>query len=128
MIQYTYDPNGNLLKQTQGTSTEPYVFSTSAVSYDIYLKNVPDSARGVSFPTWTELYGQDDIEWIVGEKVAPGLWRCTVVLSKHGGITGIYNTHIYVDSVMVRGLTAVIQIQSKLLPLKPHRSPKAFMK
>lgn len=115
MIQYTYDANGNLLKRTKGYSVEPYVFSTSAVSYDIYLKNVPESVRGVNFPTWTELYGQDDIEWIAGEKVNPGLWKCTVVLSRHGGMTGIYNTHIYVDGVMVRGVTAQLQNTIKII-------------
>ncbi|MNC20938.1 GBS Bsp-like repeat protein [compost metagenome] len=109
MIQYTYDPNGNLLKRTKGYSAEPYTFSTSAVSYDIYLKNVPDRVREVHFPTWTELNGQDDIAWLVGEKVAPGLWKCTVVLSNYGGITGTYITHIYADGVAVGGLTAQIQ-------------------
>ncbi|QQZ61587.1 GBS Bsp-like repeat-containing protein [Paenibacillus sonchi] len=123
MIQYTYDPNGNLLKRTKGYSVEPYVISTSAVSYDIYLKNVPDGVREVRFPTWTELNGQDDIDWIVGEKVAPGLWKCTVVLSKHGGITGTYITHIYADGVGAGGLTA--QIQNTLKVTSPQAASLA---
>ncbi|MNI08724.1 GBS Bsp-like repeat protein [compost metagenome] len=123
MIQYTYDANGNLLKRSKGNSVQPYIISTSAVSYDIYLKNVPDRVREVRFPTWTELNGQDDIDWIVGEKVAPGLWKCTVVLSKHGGITGTYITHIYADGVGVGGLTA--QIQNTLKVTSPQAASLA---
>ncbi|NOU79770.1 hypothetical protein GC101_12890 [Paenibacillus sp. LMG 31459] len=108
MIQYTYDSNGNLLKRTKESSLAPYIISTAAVSYDIYLKGVPNNAQSVHFPTWREQNGQDDIEWIVGEKVASGVWKGTVVLSRHGG-TGSYITHIYVDSKAVSGLSAQIQ-------------------
>ncbi|MBY0014698.1 hypothetical protein [Paenibacillus typhae] len=43
IIQYTYDTNGNLKGRNKGYSSEPYVFSPTAVSYDIYLKGVPDT-------------------------------------------------------------------------------------
>lgn len=110
IIQYTYDPNGNLLQQTKESSLAPYIISNTAVSYDIYLKGVPDNAQTVHFPTWTEQNGQDDVEWIIGEKVATGAWKGTVVLSKHGG-TGTYNiiTHVYVDGKAVSGLSTQIQ-------------------
>lgn len=93
MIPYTYDQNGNLLKKSTAYSTESYVFSTSAVSYDIYLKGFPENVHLVQFPTWTEQNGQDDIDWIVGEKVAPGLWKRTVVFSKQGG--DVHHTCVY---------------------------------
>lgn len=93
MISYSYDINGNLLQKSKAYSAEPYIFSTSAVSYDIYLRGLSDSIKQVTFPTWTELNGQDDLKWINGEKAAPGLWKATVLLPRHGAITGIYNTH-----------------------------------
>ncbi|UQZ32247.1 hypothetical protein C2I18_01010 [Paenibacillus sp. PK3_47] len=73
MMSYSYDSNGNILKKSMEYSTESYTVSTSASSYDIYLKGVSECLEQVSFPTWTELNGQDDIEWINGEKVAPGV-------------------------------------------------------
>ncbi|WP_052091961.1 GBS Bsp-like repeat-containing protein [Paenibacillus sp. FSL H7-0357] len=109
MIQYTYDANGNLLKRSKATPAEPYIFSTSVVSYDIYLKGVPDSVKTVRFPTWTDYNQQDDLEWIDGVKVAPNLWRGTVVLSKHGMETGAYVTHVYADNKAVAGVTTQIK-------------------
>lgn len=114
MVSYSYDSNGNILKKRMTYSAEPYTISSSAASYDIYLKGVPESLGQVTFPTWTELYGQDDIEWINGEKVAPGIWKATVVLSKHGGITGMYNTHIYADGTLLKMLTAQVQNTTKV--------------
>ncbi|MEK5236047.1 GBS Bsp-like repeat-containing protein [Paenibacillus sp. FSL L8-0470] len=115
MIRYSYDANGNLLKRNKVTPAEPYIFSTSAVSYDIYLKGVPDSVQNVHFPTWTEDKGQDDIEWIAGVKVAPNLWKGKVILSKHGGQRGKYNTHIYADNQLVKGLNTNIQDTTKII-------------
>lgn len=114
MLQYTYDSNGNLLKQSAAYSAEPYLFSTSAVSYDLYLKGVPERVSLVHFPTWTEQNGQDDIEWIVGEKVAPGLWKGTVVFSRHGGV-GTYITHIYTDQTLVVGVSAQVKDTFKII-------------
>ncbi|MEK4472937.1 hypothetical protein NSQ91_06960 [Paenibacillus sp. FSL R7-0048] len=70
MINYSFNGNGNLLKQTKGYSAKPYLFSTSAVSYDIYIKGVPENIQQVHFPTWNELDAQ--AEWIVGEKITKG--------------------------------------------------------
>ncbi|NOU78473.1 hypothetical protein GC101_06215 [Paenibacillus sp. LMG 31459] len=114
MITYSYDMNGNLLRKSKSYSAEPYVISTSAASYDIYLKGVSYSIKQVTFPTWTEVNGQDDIEWINGEKVAPGIWKATIVLSKHGGTIGVYNTHIYADGTLVRMLSAELQDTTKI--------------
>ncbi|MEK5395467.1 GBS Bsp-like repeat-containing protein [Paenibacillus sp. FSL K6-2859] len=108
-IQYTYDRNGNLIKKSKGYSSTSHVFSSSALSYDIYLKGVSDSIQQVTFPTWTEQGGQDDLEWIAGERLTNGLWKGTVVLAKHGKETGQYNTHIYADGKAVSGLTATVQ-------------------
>ncbi len=113
IIQYTYDSNGNLKGRQKGYSSEPYVFSLTAVSYDIYIKGVPDTVSLVRFPTWTEQDGQDDIEWIVGEKVAAGVWKGTVVFSNHGGL-GTYITHVYIDQKGIVGVSAQVKDTRKI--------------
>ncbi|MBW4084560.1 GBS Bsp-like repeat-containing protein [Paenibacillus sp. S150] len=108
LVQYTYDNNGNLLKKNKSASIEPYLISSTAVSYDLYVLGVPTNVQKVEFNTWTETNGQDDLEWIIGEKLASGIWKGNVSIPKHGGSIDTYNTHIYIDGRMIRGLTAKI--------------------
>lgn len=114
MVQYSYDRNGNILKRVKSTSSEPYVFSSSAQSYDIYLKGVSKGIQQVHFPTWTQLNGQDDVEWILGEKISEGVWKATVVLSKHGNEKGVYITHIYADGKLVADANAEVKDTMKI--------------
>ncbi len=122
IIKYTYDSNGNLINKNKMTSSsEPYKVSFSSLSYDIYLKGVPDNVSQVRFPTWTLNKGQDDIEWINGEKVSEGIWKGTIQFSKHGNELGTYITHMYVDndskgiSVQVVSTTSVAGPQNAKL-------------
>ncbi|MFB6367619.1 GBS Bsp-like repeat-containing protein, partial [Paenibacillus elgii] len=101
----TYDKNGNLMsRKTQPTPgvSIPAQIDASAASYDIYVFGVSEGATKVEFPTWTEHNGQDDLEnpWLQGEKVTEGVWKATILLSKHNNETGTYNTHIYIDSTI----------------------------
>lgn len=100
---FQYDQNGNLSSMRR-IANESNVFTTGSIdlttpSYDVYAYGVPASATIVQFPTWTELNGQDDLEspWIQGEKVSDGVWKATILLSKHNHETGTYYTHVYVD-------------------------------
>ncbi|MNB80316.1 GBS Bsp-like repeat protein [compost metagenome] len=115
LLQYTYDPNGNLTKRTKAISFKPYILSSTALSYDIYLKNVPESISSVLFPTWTLQNDQDDIEWISGEKVGNGTWKGTVVLDRHNKETGIYMTHVYADGKYVDAISAEIKDSQTIL-------------
>ncbi|WP_233277781.1 GBS Bsp-like repeat-containing protein [Paenibacillus durus] len=115
MLQYTYDKSGNLLKRSRGYSSEPYLFSTTAQSYDVYLKSVPESTQKVEFPTWTAQADQDDLEWIPGEKVGNGVWKATVMYSRHGGQKGTYITHIYADGKYVGGTSAQVQDSQRII-------------
>jgi hypothetical protein len=94
-----YDANGNLsATRLVSKSVElPDKVDLSAPSYDIYIYGVNEKAESVTFPTWTDSQWQDDLEWIPGEKVAPGIWKARVVFKKHNLETGLYLTHIYVD-------------------------------
>ncbi|WP_249899449.1 GBS Bsp-like repeat-containing protein [Paenibacillus sp. PK3_47] len=109
IIQYAYDTNGNMLKRSKGSSSEPYIFGITSVSYDIYINGVQQNVQQVHFPTWTDRNGQDDIEWSVGEKLANGVWKGTVVFNKHGGELGTYITHIYADGTMVGSTAAEVR-------------------
>ncbi|MFB0846912.1 GBS Bsp-like repeat-containing protein [Paenibacillus oleatilyticus] len=99
----TYDNNGNLMSKknqpTPGVSI-PAQIDASTASYDIYVFGVSEVATKVEFPTWTEHNGQDDLEFPQGEKVAEGVWKATILLSKHNNETGTYLTHIYIDSTI----------------------------
>lgn len=100
---FKYDQNGNL-SSTRTVASKTNVFTEdsidlSAPSYDVYAYGVPANAKLVQFPTWTEINGQDDLEapWIQGEKVSEGVWKATILFSKHNNETGTYYTHVYVD-------------------------------
>lgn len=118
MINYSFDGNGNLLKQTKGYSAKPYLFSTSAVSYDIYIKGVPENIQQVHFPTWNELDAQ--AEWIVGEKITKGVWKGTVVFARHTGQIGTYTTHVYADGKLVTDLIA--QVKDTVKTIAPQEA------
>jgi hypothetical protein len=126
MLNYTYDGSGNLLKRNIAYSSEPYQFSTSALSYDIYLKNVADSVQNVYFPTWTEQNGQDDIKWYVGEKLANGLWKGTIILATHGWQKGTYITHFYGDGKSLGGISAQIKDTAKIYAPKDASLTNGF--
>lgn len=63
--------------------------------YDVLVYGVGDNAVSVLFPTWTASNGQDDIEWIQGQKIAPGKWKATIQFNKHNNESGAYITHVY---------------------------------
>lgn len=98
---YQFDRNGNLLsrknKSAPGVSSPDQINITN-VSYDIYVFGVPQSATSVLFPTWTISNGQDDLVWVEGEKVTDSVWKATVRFSEHNYESGMYTTHIYIDS------------------------------
>lgn len=97
IVQYTYDNNGNV-KSKQFINDKVYAPSEASISdasYDAYVYGVSSEIVRVLFPTWTESKGQDDLEWMNGQKVAEGVWKVTVPFSKHNNETGLYITHVY---------------------------------
>ncbi|ANY70794.1 hypothetical protein BBD42_17300 [Paenibacillus sp. BIHB 4019] len=73
----------------------PAEASLAAGGYEVYVDGVGEMAKRVSFPTWTNLNGQDDLVWSEGEKVAEGTWKVWIPFSEHNYEKGSYNTHIY---------------------------------
>ncbi|WP_410514398.1 GBS Bsp-like repeat-containing protein [Paenibacillus sp. BR2-3] len=100
---YAFDKYGNVgglagtsvnVSGGPGGSSE---MDISGISYDVFIYGVDSKATKVQFPTWTLKGDQDDLEWIEGVKVANGVWKGTVVYSKHNKEIGTYITHIYTD-------------------------------
>ena len=103
---YKYDSAGNgkmigyLTSEVRAKTTGQFVQAVPALdfktrSYDVYAYNVSATAAQVKFPTWSELNGQDDIEWIAGTNLGGGTWKATVSLDKHKSDLGKYYTHVY---------------------------------
>lgn len=59
------------------------------------ISGVSSKVGGVSFPTWTEYKGQDDIRWYEGINLGNGTWKVTIPFSNHNYEMGVYFTHIY---------------------------------
>ena len=52
------------------------------------------NVRGVSFATWSEKGGQDDLVWYAGHKNADGNWETTIDIQDHK-TTGTYEVDVY---------------------------------
>lgn len=50
----------------------------------------------VSFPTWTERNGQDELRWYEGIRDSNGEYRITIDIKDHGFETGAYQIHTYI--------------------------------
>ncbi len=74
-----------------GTPTIPFNQGT----YDVYAYGV-QNATTVTFPTWSDVNGQDDIVWYQGVNQGNGTWKATVNMSNHSG-DGPYSVHIYTN-------------------------------
>jgi len=81
--------------------------ATTAVSgtYSVYAYGVSSSVTSVSFPTWGDTGGQDDIVWYAGVNQGGGTWRGDINMANHKAGNPEYgniNVHIY---MAVPGIT-----------------------
>ena len=67
------------------------------LTYDVVLTgiNSPSGVKGVSFPTWTENGGQDDLIWHEGTRLPNGDYFYKVKASEHKNEQGKYISHCY---------------------------------
>lgn len=92
-------PNTNVYID-KGAPTYSYAEykNVTSTGYDAYIYGVTDNGSGVDlvkFPSWTQLGGQDDIEWAVGTNLGGGTWKYHVNIGNHYNEGGRYITHIY---------------------------------
>lgn len=106
-ITNEFDGNGNVIKKRKVTSYEflssSYV-ELSAPSFDVVITSVPSSVKKLEIPTWSEINGQDDLKWILAEKMDSNTWRGTVKFDEHGNNTGNYFIHVYADGKYIKGI------------------------
>jgi lipoprotein-anchoring transpeptidase ErfK/SrfK len=62
-------------------------------------------ATSVSFPTWSDKDGQDDLVWYKATRNSFGLWSVTIPLSSHKS-TGLFYTHVYSNGTSFVGGTS----------------------
>lgn len=56
----------------------------------------PSGVTRVQVPTWTNLNGQDDVDWCTAQSQGDGSYKATIHASSHNGEEGPYISHIYV--------------------------------
>jgi len=81
--------------------------SDKDTEYALKVSNVEllGMIKAVSFATWSEKGGQDDLIWYSGTRNSLGEWTTTADIRKHK-TTGTYNVHVYVTLAngMLKGL------------------------
>lgn len=70
------------------------VLSEDEKSIAVTATGIDPKATVVYFPSWSEVNGQDDLEWVSGTKQTDGSWTATVTVKKHNSI-GKYFIHCY---------------------------------
>lgn len=125
IIIYNYDRNGNVTSKK--SIKTPTVQSPNEVnllddSYEIYAYGVNENAVYVTFPTWTDYNGNDDLTypWVPGQKVADGVWKAAVPLSDHNNETGLYYNDVWVDGTYFGGTKTTVVRNNIITPDKVY--------
>ena len=65
--------------------------------FDIVVSDIvsPGGLKTVYLPTWSEVNGQDDVQWYTADRQADGTYRKHVYASDHNNVQGEYNVHLY---------------------------------
>lgn len=77
----------------------PSTTATSGTFY-AYAYGVSAGVTSVSFPTWGDPGGQDDIVWYPGTNLGSGTWRASINLANHKSGNpeyGGFNVHVYMN-------------------------------
>lgn len=117
-LTFHYDTNGNLIRKNKDKVKSniyyPSETSYSNGSYNIVVAGIDTAVKQVSFPTWTEKNGQDDLIWYSGERIGNGMWKVTIPFSRHNYEQGKYITHIYADKSIYAFTETMVKATTKL--------------
>nr|WP_285891277.1 GBS Bsp-like repeat-containing protein [Paenibacillus pasadenensis] len=89
---------GEVTTKVQRNATQaeaPDTVPIAEKSYEIKITGVPLQVNRVVVPTWSDINGQDDLEWIPADKIGDGIWSATISLINHRDDLGKYYSHIY---------------------------------
>ncbi|MCM3748350.1 GBS Bsp-like repeat-containing protein [Paenibacillus pasadenensis] len=73
----------------------PSEVSIAEKNYEVTVTGIPLQVNRILVPTWSEVNGQDDLEWIPAVNKGNGSWSAIVSLPKHGNEKGTYISHVY---------------------------------
>nr|WP_320023834.1 GBS Bsp-like repeat-containing protein [uncultured Acetobacterium sp.] len=100
---YIYGLKGEVIKtfvNTQSLETQKPAISLTEVinnAYKVRLTGAsnPQGVSWVSFPTWTQVDGQDDLRWEPGTYVGNDTWEATVHINDYKRSYDTFITHAY---------------------------------
>ncbi|MER0122338.1 GBS Bsp-like repeat-containing protein [Streptococcus sp. ZJ100] len=69
-------------------------------AFDVVVSDIfaPAGIDKVEVPVWSDVNGQNDIQWYTAMKQADGTYRVNVRVSAHQYETGLYHAHLYITS------------------------------
>ncbi|MDO4667488.1 MAG: GH25 family lysozyme, partial [Streptococcus sp.] len=78
--------------------TVKIIHSTNTVGeFDVVISDIvaPQGLKRVYVPTWSNVNGQDDIQWYIAEAQSDGTYRQHIKASNHKNSIGEYHVHVY---------------------------------
>ncbi|MGT2742934.1 GBS Bsp-like repeat-containing protein [Streptococcus plurextorum] len=115
--------NQTSLAEMTGPIAQLDIINVNKVSgtFDIVVSNIEwrYGVQNVIIPVWSELNGQDDLEWYQATKQSDGTYRFTVQASNHNYNKGTYHVHLYItdyrgEMVGVTGTTVEVDVRQEL--------------
>ena len=100
--------------------TKVSVAKRSTYLYEVTVTDAYGDGK-ISLPTWSEVNGQDDIQWYTATKAGNGIYKFTVDTQKHTG-SGLFHTHVYrnLNGQMI-GLTGTsYQVEKPAVSFQPN--------
>jgi hypothetical protein len=103
---YIYGLTGDVIKtyvNTQSLETPKPSITVGEVSNNAYKVQItdvrnPQGVTGLSFPTWSEVNGHDDIRWETATYVGNDTWEATISIPNYKQSYDTFITHAYVKN------------------------------
>ena len=100
--------------------TKVAVTKRSIYNYEVTVTDAYGDGN-IILPTWSEVNGQDDIQWYTATKTGNGIYKFTIDTQKHTG-SGLFHTHVYrnLNGKMI-GLTGTsYQVEKPVISFQPN--------
>jgi GBS Bsp-like repeat/Viral BACON domain len=86
------------------TSSSPQAVSTSKITgtFQVCAYGVSSNVTAVSFPTWGNVNGQNDLVWYAGTNLGQGKWCAAINMANHVSGNpeyGLFNVHVYMSTL-----------------------------
>lgn len=100
--------------------TKVAVTKRSIYNYEVTVTDAYGDGN-IILPTWSEVNGQDDIQWYTATKAGNGIYKFTIDAQKHTG-SGLFHTHVYRNlNGQIIGLTGTsYQVEKPAVSFQPN--------